>query len=91
MKRVCPVCGKEFYSSRSHNRYCSTDCFKIHRKKYYQKRYRENKEKFNKRSTEYFLKHKEQIYLNRKRNKCCSKFNGIENCPYTECRYEDEV
>ena len=35
---VCPVCGKEFFPSRSNQKYCSSECYG---KAYYEK----NKEK----------------------------------------------
>ena len=88
MIRTCPVCGNEFISSRKHNKYCSTECFKKHRKEYYHNYFLKHKEEHKKQMQEYYQKNKEALDLYRKRYYCCNKNNGIENCPYPECRYE---
>lgn len=34
MTKTCPVCGKEFETSRGARKFCSDDCFKQSRKEY---------------------------------------------------------
>ena len=61
VKKTCCICGAEYWSERLNSKYCSDECKKIGRKKYFKERYNNNAEKLKEQSREWREKHPEYI------------------------------
>ena len=96
-RKVCPICGDEFYINNDKRKYCSKECAKegarrinreVHKKRaerdreYARKYYKEHKEQCNATRTRYNRRHHEQM-LDYWRNQRYSKKKAIERT----CRY----